>query len=123
MLAVREDREISVSDLPEPEYFAPRESEPETYRPALSGEAGPAAQLGSEDRFVLGAVAELEAEGRAAGRDTIAALARARGLGLGTGAARSRLERLAALGLLVMGRGRRGSRLTAEGRRAVRSVR
>jgi len=120
MLAVREDREISAADLPEHEYFAPREAEP--YRPALSGDAGPAAPLGFEDRFVLGAVAELEAEGKAAGRDTIAALARARGLGLGTGAARSRLERLAALGLLVMGRGRRGSRLTAEGRRAVRSV-
>lgn len=123
MLAVREDREISAEDLPEPEYFEPQGSESEGFRSLPPEESGPGLRLGAEDRFILGALAELEAEGRAAGRETISALARARGISLGTGAARARLERLAALGLLVMGRGRRGSRLTAEGRRALPSVR
>jgi len=81
-------------------------------------DAGPAAAAGlePEDRFVLLAVAELEAGGRHAGREAVAALCAGRGLKLGPGAVRARFDRLAARGYIVSSRGRGGTSLTEEGR-------
>ena len=64
---------------------------------------------------MLRAVAELNAVGKSAGRDAIAALPAARSMRLGPGAIRARLERLDTLGLVTSKRGRGGTSITASG--------
>jgi transcriptional regulator with PAS, ATPase and Fis domain len=78
--------------------------------------------LGLLDRCVLAAIAALEAEGRATGREAVARYCAERGRALGPGAVRARFERLAALGLVTTARGPRGTSLTDEGRRKLASA-
>jgi len=129
MLAVREGEGISPGDLPEGGYFAetaalsvrasPREAVYTAFSEAtvLESASFSSPALDAEDRFILKAVAELEAEGRHAGREAVSAICFARGLTLGPGSVRSRFDRLSTLGYLVSSRGRGGTRLTADGRR------
>lgn len=121
MLAVREGDRLGIGDLPDDEKG-----------PDLAGHSGvrgpgprptscpdPEPRLEAEDRFILLALAELAGEGRVGGRKSLAELAAKRGLLLGEGSVRSRIERLAELGLLQSSKGRAGSRLSESGRRLV----
>ncbi len=114
MLAVREGEGLSEADFPDSAYFASNEVSVSPL-PSLCNDAE--FPLNEDDRLVLRAISELETSGRAAGRDTIADLICSRGVFLGAGSVRAALVRLCALLLVFTGRGRRGSRLTATGRR------
>ncbi len=119
MLAVREGSGIGAVDLPDSSYFESGASSIPGF-PGGSGEPG--VPLEEDDRLVLRAIAELETNGSAAGRDTIAELICSKGFFLGPGSVRASLKRLGSLLLVCTGRGRKGSRLTSEGRRILALV-
>jgi sigma-54 dependent transcriptional regulator, acetoin dehydrogenase operon transcriptional activator AcoR len=112
MLAVKEGPSIALCDLPDEGFFEG------LARPVAkcSNAACEKHELSAVDNFLLGAVARLEREGRAAGRASLAQLAAESGRGLSPAMVRSRLEALAARGLVVTSRGRRGTRLSATGK-------
>jgi hypothetical protein len=83
--------------------------------PASEGGA-PWEMIHRETLEVLALVAELDAEGASAGRESVATLASDKGLRLGSGSVRARLAELERLGLVEIRRGRLGTRLTENGR-------
>jgi sigma-54 dependent transcriptional regulator, acetoin dehydrogenase operon transcriptional activator AcoR len=124
MLAVKEGPSIAICDLPDEGFFEGL-SRPDGSCAGATGasprSAGPARESGlSElDNFLLGAVSRLQQDGRGAGRASLARLAAESGLGLSPAMVRSRLSSLALRGLVVSGRGRRGTRISPAGKMAI----
>jgi sigma-54 dependent transcriptional regulator, acetoin dehydrogenase operon transcriptional activator AcoR len=123
MLAVREGPSIGTRELPDESFFEQSDAAEVARRGSRPEESGAeaAAGLDEADDFVLASLDRLEREGRRGGRDSLARLAAERGLDLSPAMARARLEDLAARGLVISSRGRRGTRLSPEGRRLVSS--
>jgi len=128
MLAVHEGPALSLADLPDEGFFeafarpgaeaspAPSALPRGADDPATRLPAAPAPRLSAEDRFILEAVASLEAEGKTPGREPVSLLADKRGLDLSPARVRARMERLTRLGYLDPSRGRRGTRLSVQGK-------
>jgi sigma-54 dependent transcriptional regulator, acetoin dehydrogenase operon transcriptional activator AcoR len=118
MLAVREGPRISLCDLPDDGFFEGLS------RPDAEACAEPRATHSEEemdriDGYILGAMERIEREGRRAGRESLARLAAEEGRDLSPAMVRARLEDLAARGLVLSSRGRRGSSLSSEGRKVL----
>ncbi len=123
MLAVKEGSSMTLCDLPDEGFF-----EGLYPSPAACADPGAAStrggrigrvELSAADAFLLGAVARLERQGLAAGRVSLARLAAENGYALSPAMVRARLEALANRGLVVAGRGRRGTRLSDSGKLAL----
>ena len=135
MLAVREGPGIALCDLPDEGFFEglarPGDScsDDVLRMPPVTGKLAaprvrpddtdvPANDPGGllpEERFLLGAIADIEAGGAAAGREKLALKAMTAGDDLSPAMVRQRLAGLARRGLLISRRGRRGTRLTDAG--------
>lgn len=124
MLAVKEGESMTLCDLPDEGFFeglsvpVPTCADlaagvpPHSWKDAKS-------ELSAVDAFLLEAVGRLEREGKVAGRASLSRLAAEGGRELSPAMIRARLERLADRGLVVSGRGRRGTRLSPAGKMAL----
>jgi transcriptional regulator with PAS, ATPase and Fis domain len=124
MLAVREGPALSTCDLPDDGFFeglarpAVEACEPGSGAlGAASGIASEAELLDEAELFILESLNRIESEGGKAGRASLSRLAAQAGRDLSAAMIRSRLEALAARGLVLSSVGRRGSILSVEGRR------
>jgi sigma-54 dependent transcriptional regulator, acetoin dehydrogenase operon transcriptional activator AcoR len=125
MLAVKEGPSIAICDLPDEGFFEGFArpggycaEEAEAIARVAGPEMGP--ELSELDSSLLAMVSRLEAQGRGAGRDSLARLAAEKGLDLSPAMVRGRLANLALRGLVVPGRGRLGTRLSPAGKKAVK---
>ena len=139
MLAVAEGESIGLCDLPDEGFFesfsrsgqgcadeAGCSPLPAAATPAdgpgkaMPGRPATAERgISAEELFLLRAVARLVAEGTVAGRGALTRLAAEGGLDLSPAMVRLRLEALAARGLVLQSRGRRGTRLSEAGKMAI----
>lgn len=112
MLAVREGNVLTVDDIPHKNFFRKKSNDME--EGSYSEE-----MLEKDQVFILKKIYELNRSGKTAGREILARMSEGTDFEMTQYEVRGRLDKLERMGLITKDRGKRGTRITSKGERAL----